>query len=77
MKLNDLISISKGEYRITLYEEGIHDPLCFTRNDWHGVDPYLDREVLSIEFSAEPRTMQGDVEILLAEKERCREGDSE
>lgn len=77
MKLNDLISISKGEYRITLYEEGIHDPLCFTRNNWHGVDPYLYREVLSIEFSSEPRTMQGEVEIVLAEKERCREGDSE
>lgn len=67
MKLNDLISISKGEYRITLYEEGLHDPLCSTRSTWHGVDPYLDRKVISIEFSSEPRTMQGEVEIVLEE----------
>ena len=67
MKLIDLISISKGEYRIALYEEGVHDPLCFTRNTWHGVIPYLYREVISIEFSAEPRSMQEEVEIVLAE----------
>ena len=70
MKFIDILNILKGECRITLYESGLHDPLCFTRNTWHGVDPYHQREVLSIEFSTEPRSCQGEIEIVLAEEEK-------
>lgn len=69
MTVADFINSSEGVFKIAFYEN--NDPLCYTRSDWKGCEPYMGREISFFELRDEPQTELSQVDIhLMARKGR-------
>ena len=54
MTVRDFITTSdaKVPYQIAFYEyEEYSDPICYTRSNWQGIEPYMDREIGYFRFA--------------------------
>ena len=63
MTVKEFLDVSEGMFQIAFYEYDIFtEPICYTKSNWIGVEPYLDREIGYFEFSHSRRDYySGDV----------------
>jgi hypothetical protein len=59
----DFLNSSEGVFKIAFYDN--NDPLCYTRSDWKGCEPYMGREISFFELRDEKTDMpQADIHLM-------------
>lgn len=65
MTLADFTNASEGVYQIALYNDGEINPICYTRSDWKGVEPYMGRKIARFNQKIDEMTNKYQVDIFL------------
>jgi hypothetical protein len=63
MKVADFIVSCESVVRIALYDG--NNPICYTRSDWKGVEPYMGVEIDHFEIREDPTPNVSQVDIYL------------
>lgn len=61
MTVADFLNSSEGTFKIAFYDH--EEPLCYTRSDWKGCEPYMGREIGYFVLRDEPQTELSQVDI--------------